>query len=452
MKKIMGLCLSMILAVSLLSACGNNSNNKEATSTSPAASSTESGSSDAQKQVKLRFWGGVPPESGPQEAVDAWNKANPNIEVEYVRYVNDDTGNLKLETALLSNTDAPDIYMTYGDDRITKRMQSGMAEPLDDLIANASFDLEGIIGSENIKKFPDGKYYYLPANKNIGITLFNMSALEEAGETLPTEWTWDEFTDMALKLNKGERKGTMLDPQLAWFGDLVLITSKPKDWSIAEDGSSNFNSPAMKKGLEIQKKLEDEGAMVKYTEAVVGKLTTQNELLTGKAAMVPTALYMIRYVKDKENYPHDFKIGFAPFPQNDKGGNVNPNGGMGDYMSINPKSEDKEAAMQFISWYLQEGSMSMVPGGRIPTNKKADFAKITSMLIGDAGELIDEKSLQTALSSSYVFPTAYNVPAPTELKAIFREEMEKYLLDVQPIEKTLEIMKSRADEAIKNAK
>src|SRR5690606_27364040 len=102
--------------------------------------------SDTQKDVKLRFWGGVPPESGPQEAVDAWNNANPNIEVEYVRYVNDDTGNLKLETALLSNTDAPDIYMTYGDDRITKRMESGMAEPLNDLIAKEGFDVEGIIG------------------------------------------------------------------------------------------------------------------------------------------------------------------------------------------------------------------------------------------------------------------------------------------------------------------
>lgn len=33
-----------------------------------------------------------PLESGPQEAVDAWNKANPNIKLEYVRYVNDDVG------------------------------------------------------------------------------------------------------------------------------------------------------------------------------------------------------------------------------------------------------------------------------------------------------------------------------------------------------------------------
>jgi multiple sugar transport system substrate-binding protein len=446
----------MVLAVSVfLSGCGSSGDKVEessavGSSTAPSAAATAS--PDAGKPVSLKFWGGVPPESGPQSAVDAWNKANPNIKVEYTRYVNDDTGNLKLETALLSNTDSPDIYMTYGDDKMTKRMQSGMAEPLDDLITSSGFDVNGIIGTENIKKFPDGKYYYLPANKNIGAVLFNKSALDEVGEKIPTDWTWDEFGALATKLNKGDRKGTMLDPQLSWFGDTVLQTSKPADWQIAADGSSNFNSPAMKKGLELQKGLEDAGVMVKYAEAVAGKLTVQNELLTGKAAMIASQIYIIRYIKDLTNFPHDFQVVFAPYPQYEKGGNVNPGGGMGDYMSINKNSANKEAAMKFISWYLQEGNMSMVPGGRIPTNKKADTAKVASLLIGDAGKLIDQQSLQTMLAGTFTNPTGYNVPAPTELKQIFKDEMEKYLLGAQPIDKTLETMKSLADTTIKGAK
>ncbi|QGQ95596.1 extracellular solute-binding protein [Paenibacillus psychroresistens] len=457
MKKIIGVSFSIVLAVSVfLSGCGSSGDKKVEESTAAGAtnapSSAASTSPEAGKPVSLKFWGGVPPESGPQSAVDAWNAANPNIKVEYVRYVNDDTGNLKLETALLSNTDSPDIYMTYGDDKITKRMQSGMAEPLDDLIAATGFDVEGIIGAANIKKFPDGKYYYLPANKNIGSVLFNKSALDEVGEKIPTEWTWDEFSALATKLNKGERKGTMLDPQLSWFGDTVLQTSKPADWQIAEDGSSNYNSPAMKKGLELQKNLEDSDVMIKYAEAVAGKLTVQNELLTGKAAMVASAIYIIRYIKDIKSFPHDFQIAFAPYPQYEKGGNVNPGGGMGDYMSINKNSANKEAAMKFVSWYLQEGNMSMVPGGRIPSNKKADTAKIASLLIGDAGNLIDQESLQTMLSGSFTNPTGYNVPAPTELKQIFKDEMEKYLLGAQTIDKTLETMKSLADTTIKSVK
>ncbi len=254
MKKVLGMGASIALAVSVLvTGCSKTpeASPSAAASVAPAATAAAA-KPESQKPITLKFWGGVPPESGPQNAVDAWNKANPNIKVEYTRYVNDDPGNLKLETALLSNTDAPDIYMNYGDDKITKRQAAGMAEPLDDLIANVGFDVEGIIGASNIKKFADGKYYYLPANKNLGAVLFNKKALDEAGEKLPTAWTWDDFSAMATKLNKGDRKGTMLDPALSWFGDLVLQTSKPQDWSIASDGTSNFNSPAMKKGLELQ--------------------------------------------------------------------------------------------------------------------------------------------------------------------------------------------------------
>ncbi|WNR43264.1 ABC transporter substrate-binding protein [Paenibacillus roseipurpureus] len=454
MKKVLGMSASLALAVSVfVTGCSKTAEVTPSASIAPAATAAAATPTpEAQKPVTLKFWGGVPPESGPQEAVDNWNKANPNIKVEYTRYVNDDPGNLKLETALLSNTDAPDIFMNYGDDKITKRQAAGMAEPLDDLIAKVGFDVEGIIGASNIKKFADGKYYYLPANKNLGAVLFNKKALDEAGEKLPTAWTWDDFSAMATKLNKGDRKGTMLDPALAWFGDLVLQTSKPQDWFITADGTSNFNSPAAKKGLELQQSLESKGVMMKYSEAVAGKITVQNELLTGKAAMAASQIYIIRYIKDTKSFPHDFKVSFAPYPQFTAGGNVNPGGGMGDYMSINKNSKNKEAAMKFMSWYLQEGNMSMVPGGRIPTNKKADASKIASILIGDAKDLIDEDSLKALLAGSYTFPTSYNVPVPTELKAIFKDEMEKYLLGVQPIDKALETMKTRADASIKGAK
>ncbi|WP_167746995.1 ABC transporter substrate-binding protein [Cohnella luojiensis] len=458
MKKAFSASASFVLAISLLlSGCGKGGNNEESPAASASASPSESASEASAlpadgKAITLKFWGGVPPESGPQNVVDTWNKANPDIQVEYTRYVNDDPGNLKLETALLSNTDAPDLFMTYGDDRMTKRQEAGMTEPLDDLIAQAGFDVDGIIGSENIKKFPDGKYYYLPANKNIGAVLINMTALEAAGEKIPASWSWDEFAALATKLNKGEMKGTTLDPALSTFGDLVLQTAKAKDSYIAEDGKSNFNSPALKKGMELQKSLEDQGIMMKYSEAVAGKITVQNELLTGKAAMSASQIYIIRYIKDVQNFPHDFKIGFAPYPQFTAGGNVNPGGGMGDYMSINKNSKNKEAVMKFMSWYLQEGNMGMTPGGRIPSSKKADAAQIASILIGEDKNLIDEESLKAMLAGSYTFPTSYDVPVPTELKAVYREELEKYLLGAQPIDKAVETMKSRGDSTIQGAK
>ncbi|MBB6730934.1 extracellular solute-binding protein [Cohnella zeiphila] len=455
MKRTMATSIGAVLALSMaLSGCGGsngNSNSASSGSSDPAASSASS-SQGSGKAVTLKFWGGVPPESGPQDAVDAWNQAHPDIKVEYTRYVNDDSGNLKLDTALLSNQDAPDIFMSYGDERITKRVDAGMATPLDDLIAQSGFDVDDIIGAENVKKFADGHYYYLPANKNVGVTLINKSALDAAGETLPTSWTWDQFAAMAKKLTKGDLKGTAQDPALGSFGDMMLTSDKPIDSFVKDDGTSNFDSPALKAGLELQKDLESSGAMTPRAEAVANKLTYQDALLTGKAATVVSAIFLIRYIKDVQNYPHDFQVVFAPVPQYKEGGNVNNGGGMGDYMSINKNSPNKEAAMQFIDWYLKEGDMAMVPGGRIPTNKHADQAEIAKLLIGDAGNLIDRTSLEAALSGDWTYPTSYNVPAPTELRQVYTEEMEKYLLGAQTIDQTMAALKKRGDETIDSAK
>ena len=53
----------------------------------------------ADDTILLRVWGGVPAESGPQASIDLFNEAfkDKGIQAEYERFVNDETGNLKLE-------------------------------------------------------------------------------------------------------------------------------------------------------------------------------------------------------------------------------------------------------------------------------------------------------------------------------------------------------------------
>lgn len=48
----------------------------------------------------LNVWGGVPNETGPDELCKAFMDENPDIKVTYTRYVNDEPGNLKLDTSL----------------------------------------------------------------------------------------------------------------------------------------------------------------------------------------------------------------------------------------------------------------------------------------------------------------------------------------------------------------
>ena len=72
----------------------------------------DNGGGAAAGKVKLTMWGAVPPENGPQEVVDTWNAEHPDIQVEYVRFVNDDDGNLKLDTALSTGQNV-DLNFNY---------------------------------------------------------------------------------------------------------------------------------------------------------------------------------------------------------------------------------------------------------------------------------------------------------------------------------------------------
>lgn len=446
-KKTM-LPLAAMAALLAVSGCAGSGSDKPASSSAPSEAANASASPKA--PVKLTMWGGVPEESGPKDVVANWNSANPDIQVEYVRYVNDDSGNTKLDTALISKTDAPDIFISYGETYYNRRMSAGMAAPLDELIVKSGFKVDDIIGNDNIIK-SDNKTYYLPAMKQISMVLINQTALTAAGEKLPEQWTWDDYVKLASKLTKGEAKGSFIQAPSEFLPRIMMTLAKPKDTYYNDKGLSNFDSPALQKGLELQKQLYDKKDMVSWAETVSNKLGTYSELFTGKANMILGGTHLIRYVKDTKNFPRDFKVAFAPNPQFEAGGKVNI-AGFNDLMSINSKSAHKEEAMKFISWYLNEGNTAMIAGGRIPSNKKADIDKVVELFVGDAASLMDVDSLKKIIKTDYVFPVQTQSATYAELTKILTEESEKYFMNVQPIDKTMQSLKARADQAIQAAK
>jgi len=445
-KKSIYSALLITMAFSLMIAGCSQGGNK-ANPSAPTGSSTGSEAS----KTKLKIWGGIPEENGPQEVVTKWNSEHPDIQVEYIRYVNDDSGNTKLDTALISSSDAPDIFFSYGETNYNRRANAGVTFPLDDLISKYQFDVDDIIGKDNIVPYND-QTHYLPAMKLLSSVLINQASLEKAGEQVPAQgWTWDEYMALAEKLNTADQKGSFIQAPLDNMVRFAILENKPTDSYFAADGMSTFDSPAVRKGLEYQKALQDKGISVKWPEIIANKLLPPNELLTEKAAMVFGGTYLLRNVKDTASFPHEFKTIFAPVPQLEKGGNVNT-AGFNDFMSINNNSSNKEAAFQFISWYLTEGNLLMIPGGRLPSSKKVDVDQVAELMVGDAANLIDVDSLKSLIKGDYTFPVQTISTALPEMTKIINEETEKYVMGVQPLDKTIENMKARADQAIKDEK
>jgi multiple sugar transport system substrate-binding protein len=444
---LLALCLSVALIVT-----GCSSNNKE-------SSATAEGGKPAQV-VKLKFWGAVPEESGPKQAVDNWNKAHPETQVEYVRFVNDESGNTKLETALLAG-DQVDIFINYRMDKLSKRIDSGLVEPLDNYIAKSGFDLESNFGSNAITKFKDQTYYIPAIILNDFVTL-NKTFLDEAQLVIPQQWTWDQYMDYAAKLTQGEgankRWGSytdLLQPKIFEYLDKAVKTELGPDAFYKEDGTSNFDHPAFKRYFDIMYNLEKNlKAQPPIAEAKATKMEGIQLYLTNKVAMHWIGTASLRNIKNTVDYPHDFITAFAPPPKlTDNSTYLGGGTGYLDFTTINARSANKDAAWEFMQWYVTEGNEPLIAGGRVPAWKNADKDKVAELILGENPEkLFDVESFKRVVFADveYIRDTKFDHLA--EIQKIVEEEGERVLIGEKPTEEAVKSMKERADKLLLSSK
>lgn len=413
----------------------------------------------AESKAHLVMWGGVPPEAGPQAACDAFNKefASQGLSIEYERFVNDDQGNMKLETNLLSGGDI-DIYVTYSTDALKKRATSNMALDLSKLIARDKFDLAENFGAMASAYYIDGKPYSVPTKIDQYGIVINKTMFDAVGIKVPTSWTLDEFRAVAKKLTKGEGESkvygmffnTQQDTtyQFQYFATQVLGGDP---FYKAGGKASNLTDPANVKSLKTvaDMMLIDKSAPT-HVDSVTQKLTQESMFLSGKAAMT-IGPWMIRSIKDLKAYPHDFVTAFAPYPTPEQKSGLYAQGGLGDHLSINPKSRNVEAAWTFVKWYATKGMLPLANGGRVPCYVKFDKQAILgAFLSGGADAILDKATVQSVLidpKPRYAIPSiTYKLP---EIKKVVGEECEAAFLGSKTAEKAMADAQARAEAFLK---
>ena len=403
--------------------------------------------------VTLRFWGGVPPEAGPQASVDLFNEqyADKGIRVEYERFVNDDTGNLKLETNLLSG-DGVDLYMTYTTDILAKRAEGNMALDLSELIERDGFDLTQYGGSLMESYYINGKPYCVPTKLDQYGIVLNKDMFDATGIPIPTEWTFDEFREVAKKLTHGEGQdkvyGMFWNSQqdLTYILSYLVAQTNGGDPMYLSETESAFTDPVVLAAVElIYNMMNVDGSSPTHADSVTQKLSQEGVFLAGKSAMT-IGPWMVRSIKDLDNYPHDFVTAFAPYPVYAEGQRNFTQGGYGDMLCINPKSEHIEEAWEFIKWYATEGMLPVVEGGRVPCFNTYDPAEVTAAFLKGGEELLDSETTMTVLinpADNYAAPSITNHSA--EIKRVFTEEMETILLGDETPAEGMAKAKERAD-------
>lgn len=438
MKRAASLGMVGVMMVMLLAGCGSEKEER-------AASDKKEG------KKKIVVWGPIPEENGPQDVCDNFMKDYPDIEVEYVRYVNDDQGNVKLDTALMSGEQI-DVYFTQFEDYYVKRIENGMAEELDPFLEKDGMDMQESYG-DGVWQY-EGKTYGLPTNYDHQFVWINETMFKEAGIEIPTSWTWEEYAEITKKLTK-EENGVQIYGGFMKWQDVGRLMGRGQvlgaDSFYKSDTESNFDHQVYGETLGIfnQLMLEDKSHM-NFVEATNSKLEPYGEFLSGKVATCISAPWITRYINDLEKYPHDFQTVAAPLPVMEGSENNYGWPGLTGVIMMNPETAEKEAAYEFIKYYGTKGQEFMCRAGKIPSWTGIDPEVALQKMLGEnAEELFDVESFKNVIFDEGVeryYNTKFNkLP---ELERIWKEEVERFVTGEQDVDATLSNAKDRGDKEL----
>lgn len=427
----------LVLLTGLLAGCGGKNGNSSASNNESASNGGKSG-----KPVTLKMWGGVPPESGPQQVIDNWNKEHPDVQIEYVRFVNDDDGNLKLDTAMITGQDV-DLYVNYTVSQAAKRVDSNLAL---DLSQFTDYNIDEKMGADAAGWKIKDKYYGLPTTKSSYFIALNKDALDAAKLPVPKEWTWDELREYAKKLKGSHQYGFIQNMEP--FVDPIDSVLSQEGYTKA-DGTSNLDHPLVKKWLEtLNAMMKEDKTTPPLGEQLTSKMPVEQVFLSGDAPMLNIGAWLLRSSNNFTDYPRNFKIAFAPVPRLvDSADKYVSRGGLGDYISINAKSKHQKEAWEFLKWYADGGMAPMASGGRLPASKDANQDDALKNLLADKRDTYDLDSLMYVMFDNKT-PT-YVRSLPQEVMDLRAQEYEKYFLGAQTIEQTIDAMVTRHNTFLK---
>lgn len=420
-------------AAGLLAACGTNA--KDA-----------GGQKGDAKSGTLNVWGGVPPENGPNQMFDEFMKKFPDIKVNYHRFVNDDPGNLKVDTSLQGGVDI-DIVVSYALAPVTKRVEAGLFLDLTDRIAAEPAFKKFAPGEHASNYVFDGKVYTIPAAATPSLVMLNQSMLDEKNITVPDDWTTDEFREICKELSGSNVYGTFTTP------DLARQTLGPDDLYKAGGKESNYDNPIFVESMQLHLDMIKDKTAMPETQILAQKLDVypQSVFLTGKVGMLLNTAYLLRYINDTKSYPHDFKTVIKPTPVPEKGKKYWDLGAYGDFLSITKKSKNQDAAWTLAKWWMTDGAQYMVQGGRLPSMSGMPGDAIMSALLGpDADKLYDVESAKSViLAPGKKIPLDTIDTAAPEISTITTSLNQQCLLGKMSAQEWATKAKQQCDSAIK---
>lgn len=447
--KLLSILIAVVIFSSLFVGCG--AKNEPPKTEQPAKSDTAAPektqaaqpekSPDSGKKVTLAFWNGFTGPDGEilKDIVKRFNEKNSRkIEVK-MDVMGWDVLSQKLPPAIATKT-APGMVLMIGD-WIPQYLANDSFQALDDFWSKT-----GLKESDYLQNVLDlgkfgGKYYALPMQFNLIYLYWNKDLFKAAGlDPEKPPQTMDELANYAVKLT---------DPKKNQFGLGMPVKGAPQYWTsfFWNNGGEIFdlkakksllNSPENVKTLEW---MQDLAVNKKVTPKGANGADIDNLLMSGKLAMHINGPWLINGLKK-----NNINFGITAPPK----GSVKQqviSGGIGYTIPSSAKPEEKEAAYEFIKYWmspeiLKEWSM------------KNGFPPFSNAVINDAD--IKADPIQSAISPLSTLGRGYNPEGYQSIGAIDSDALWPMIETVVAgSEKTSVVIKKasdKIDEIFKNSK
>ncbi|MFE2431793.1 ABC transporter substrate-binding protein [Streptomyces sp. NPDC059373] len=273
-----------VSALTAVAACGGGSGNGDS-----AAKPTG--------KVTLTFWG---QENGMPQAVAAWNKTHPDIQVKFTKVTLGDTGYQKI-TAAVKAGNGPCTAELNAQQVVTYAAQ-GMVQ-----------DVTQYVGTYKDKfteaawkaASPGGRTYAVPESASPNFFAYRTDLFKKYGLTVPT--TWDEFIAAGQKLVKANPKLKLMnyapeDPSgfvgLNWEAGATWYKQESNGWKI------DFLSPESLKAAGVLQKMVDSKMLssVSYTDPGIWKTWDDGGTLSMTTSTWQLPIYSKVFPKSDGNW------------------------------------------------------------------------------------------------------------------------------------------------------
>ncbi len=358
--------------------------------------------------------------------IKAFQTVNPNITVK-VETAPYDTYFTKLQTLVAGNT-APDVFeLNY--ENFVSYASKGVLKDLSPLIsADKSFDA-GVFYPKAYQAFQrDGKQYGLSESFSNVVLFYNKELFDKAGVSYPTEsWTWKDELAAAQKLTD-PKAGVWGSYQPIQFFEFYKTIAQNGGGMFDSSGKPTFNTP---QNVEALKWMVDKINTYKVapSEADMAGQSDGDLFKAGKIAMLRTGIWMFADFKSAS-----FKWDVALEPGNtSKAHHFFSNGAV-----ISNKTDKAEAAWKWLRFFTSASESAKI---RVASSWELP-ALSNQSLFDDYLKLNPPPSRQVvfkALDTAIVPPV---IERQSELQDVVTKELTKAKLGQQTPQQTLDNLQS----------